>query len=234
MRYYYDLHIHSCLSACADVLMSPNNLFNMAHLKGLDIISITDHNSMLQYPVLMEIAKSYDMLFVPGIEVTTIEDVDLLIYFKTFEDAMAFGHQIESYQSNIPYHKDLYGTQVITDIDDQPCGEIDHLLSKPLNLSIKDLMRHLERYPHLLIPAHLNKTKHSAIHHLNDIHCDAIELMIKPDMDLFIQKNALTHYIILHSSDAHQLTDIMEKTPHNHITLERLDMDAFFGYFQHG
>ena len=33
MRYYYDLHIHSVLSPDADILMTPNNIFNMAYLK---------------------------------------------------------------------------------------------------------------------------------------------------------------------------------------------------------
>jgi PHP family Zn ribbon phosphoesterase len=206
----------------------------MAHLKGLNIISVTDHNSMLQYPILMEIAESYDLLCVPGIEVTTIEEIDLLIYFKTFEDAMMFDHQIADYQSKSPYNKDVYGVQVITDIHDQPDCEIDHLLSKPLNLSIKDLIRMLKAYPHVLIPAHLNKSRRSAIHHLKDIPCDAIEVMIRPDMETFIQKNNLDGYIIMYNSDAHQLTDIMEKTAYNQITLDYLDIEAFFRYFKHG
>jgi len=58
MKFFYDLHIHSVLSPCADRLMTPNNIFNMANLKGLNIIAVTDHNSMKQLPVLSEIAES--------------------------------------------------------------------------------------------------------------------------------------------------------------------------------
>ena len=73
MKYYYDLHIHTCLSPCGDVLMTPNNILNMAYLKGLNIIAITDHNSTLQLPSIMELAQSYDILVIPGVEVETIE-----------------------------------------------------------------------------------------------------------------------------------------------------------------
>ena len=43
---YYDLHIHSCLSPCADNDMTPSNIAGMASLKGLDIIALTDHNTI--------------------------------------------------------------------------------------------------------------------------------------------------------------------------------------------
>ena len=44
-NYHYDLHLHSCLSPCADDDMTPNNMVNMALLNGLDIIAVTDHNT---------------------------------------------------------------------------------------------------------------------------------------------------------------------------------------------
>ena len=45
MRYSYDLHMHSCLSPCGDMDMTPNNIVNMACLLGLDIIAVSDHNT---------------------------------------------------------------------------------------------------------------------------------------------------------------------------------------------
>ena len=45
MRLFADTHIHSCLSPCADQSMTPNNIVNMALIKGLDLIAVTDHNS---------------------------------------------------------------------------------------------------------------------------------------------------------------------------------------------
>ena len=45
-RYYYDLHIHSCLSPCADNDMTPANIAGTATLAGIQIMALTDHNSV--------------------------------------------------------------------------------------------------------------------------------------------------------------------------------------------
>ena len=58
---YYDLHIHSALSPCGDDTMTINNIFNMAYIKGLELIAITDHNSLKQQFYLEEIIN-HDIL----------------------------------------------------------------------------------------------------------------------------------------------------------------------------
>ncbi len=40
-----DLHIHTALSPCGDLEMSPSRIVSLARNRGLDIIGITDHNS---------------------------------------------------------------------------------------------------------------------------------------------------------------------------------------------
>ncbi|MFH1297620.1 MAG: PHP domain-containing protein, partial [Bacteroidota bacterium] len=47
-----DLHIHTCLSPCADLEMSPRNIVTEAKKKGLDIIGICDHNSAENFPAV--------------------------------------------------------------------------------------------------------------------------------------------------------------------------------------
>lgn len=47
MKLYCDLHLHSCLSPCGDDDMTPNNIVNMAKLKGLTCIALTDHNTAM-------------------------------------------------------------------------------------------------------------------------------------------------------------------------------------------
>ena len=41
-KFYYDLHVHSCLSPCGDDDMTPNNLVNMSALAGLQVIALAD------------------------------------------------------------------------------------------------------------------------------------------------------------------------------------------------
>lgn len=44
-KFYYDLHMHSCLSPCGDDDMTPNNIAGMGVVARLDIMALTDHNS---------------------------------------------------------------------------------------------------------------------------------------------------------------------------------------------
>ncbi|MCK7487886.1 MAG: PHP domain-containing protein [Bacillus subtilis] len=90
MIFYYDLHVHTVLSPCADVLMTPNNLWNMATLKGLDFVAFVDHNSLKQLPMLERIGESYRALLLIGVEVALENDLHVLVYFRRSSDALAF------------------------------------------------------------------------------------------------------------------------------------------------
>ena len=71
MKYYYDLHLHSCLSPCGDMDMTPNNITGMAKLLGLDIIALTDHNTSLNCEATIAAGKENGVVVVPGMELTT-------------------------------------------------------------------------------------------------------------------------------------------------------------------
>ena len=96
-RYFYDLHIHSCLSPCADDDMTPNNIAGMAALKGLNIIALTDHNSCKNCPAFFEACKRYGIIPVAGMELSTAEDIHLVCLFPELESAMTFDREIEGH-----------------------------------------------------------------------------------------------------------------------------------------
>ncbi|MBQ7294379.1 MAG: PHP domain-containing protein, partial [Clostridia bacterium] len=56
--YRCDLHIHSCLSPCGDDDMTPGNIVGMSLLNGLQIVALTDHNSVKNCPAFFKIAKA--------------------------------------------------------------------------------------------------------------------------------------------------------------------------------
>ena len=87
---YYDLHIHSALSPCGDDTMTINNIFNMAYIKGLELIAITDHNSLKQQFYLEEIIN-HDILkgkidYIHGVELQSKEEIHILAYFRKNTD----------------------------------------------------------------------------------------------------------------------------------------------------
>ena len=71
----YDLHIHSCLSPCGDNDMTVNNIVNMAALKELDVIALTDHNSSKNCPAFMKVAEEAGIKAIPGMEINTAEEI---------------------------------------------------------------------------------------------------------------------------------------------------------------
>ena len=90
-KYAYDLHIHSCLSPCGDSMMTPANIVNMAHLKGLDIIAITDHNSTRNAGAAIKAATGLPLTVIPGIEVTTAEEIHVVCLFPDLDSAEKAG-----------------------------------------------------------------------------------------------------------------------------------------------
>ncbi|BCR36454.1 PHP domain-containing protein [Mariniplasma anaerobium] len=223
MKYSYDIHIHSVLSPCADVLMTPNNIFNMASLKGLDIIAITDHNSTKQLSICYELSQSYDMLFIPGVEITVKEDFDVLCYFKTIEDAISFDKILETYNQKNSFDHETMGNQEIVNIYDEVINEYPYLLIDPLNLSIKDLLHILKDFEHVLIYAHIDKDYRSGINYIDKYPLDGVEYR-------HIENNK-KHQIVLKNSDAHQIIDILEKGDNEGMILDDLSIDSFFRYF---
>ena len=92
----YDLHIHSCLSPCGDDDMTPANIVGMAVIKGLDLIAVTDHNSCKNCPAVLTMADAYGLTALPGMELTTSEEVHVVCLFADLKDALAFDEYVYS------------------------------------------------------------------------------------------------------------------------------------------
>ena len=74
MLFRADLHIHTVLSPCGDLDMSPRNIIAMAKQKKLDIIGITDHNSTRQAIIIQEKAQKEGIFVLAGVEISTREE----------------------------------------------------------------------------------------------------------------------------------------------------------------
>ena len=85
MRYFYDLHIHSCLSPCGDMDMTPHNIAGMSHINGLDIIAVADHNTARNVRAVSKAAEEYGITVVPAIEAESAENIHLLCLFLNYQ-----------------------------------------------------------------------------------------------------------------------------------------------------
>ena len=65
-KYRYDLHLHSCLSPCADDDMTPANIAGMALLNGLQLAALSDHNSCKNCPAFFDACRVHGIVPVAG------------------------------------------------------------------------------------------------------------------------------------------------------------------------
>lgn len=229
MKYFYDLHIHSALSPCADVLMSPNNILNMAMLKELNIIAITDHNSCLQLNVIEELKDSYEMLVVPGVEVEVKEKYHVVCLFRSFDDARKFQKNLDLYLDVKMHNEEIYGEQHIFNVFDDIVSNYQVSLMGSSNIGLLELRHMITQLDGIMILAHIEKYIDRIIENMHSIYYDvfdAIEVNANYDIIKIEKKlNALPHNII-RNSDAHQIVDISE--PIHQIELDELTIENLF------
>lgn len=153
MKLYYDLHIHSALSPCGDGDMTPNNIVNMASLKGLDIIAVSDHNSAKNCRAAVLAAKRNcpDLLVVPAIEAESSEEVHILCLFSALDGAEQMGEALTQ-SLFLPNKPELFGRQMVLNENDEEAWEEEKLLISASGFSlfeIKDMAESLGRGSYL-------------------------------------------------------------------------------------
>jgi hypothetical protein len=98
MRLAADLHIHTALSPCASREMTPPAIAREAARKELDVIAVCDHNSAGNVDAVRAAAAAISggPAVIPGIEITTVEEVHVLGFFADPADARAVGNEVTS------------------------------------------------------------------------------------------------------------------------------------------
>ncbi len=214
--YRCDLHIHSCLSPCGDDEMTPANIVGMAVVNGLNIVALTDHNTSKNCPAFFAQAKTYGIVPIPGMELTTGEDIHVVCLFRTLEAAMEFDRIVEGHRMLIPNEPETFGHQYIIDENDEIVGEEEHLLINATDLFLEDAYELVGSLGGVCYPAHIDRTSNGVIamlgtfpeepsfsaYELNDASSE------KEYRERFPILDGLLHTV---SSDAHYLWDIAEE-----------------------
>jgi len=229
MKYAVDLHIHSALSPCADADMTPNNIVNMARLKGLDVIAVTDHNSAANLEAVSKCAEKCGLLFIPGIEVETSEEVHLVCLLPDLSSAYRLDGIVSDALPDIPNRKDIFGEQLILDENDAVTGEMERMLITATSLDVYDVFSIVRDLGGAVIPAHVDRQSYSMLSNLGmipeDLKIKYLEISRNCDKYAFKASNPqLDGYSLLKSSDAHFLGDILERE--SFLTLSELSVNS--------
>ncbi len=109
-----DLHLHTCLSPCADMQMQATAIVEQAIKVGLDVIAVCDHNSAENVAAVVKAGQREALPVIPGIEITSSEEVHILGLFKTEQDLMDVQQVV---YENLPGEnsEEAFGPQIIID-----------------------------------------------------------------------------------------------------------------------
>ena len=232
-RYYYDLHLHSCLSPCGDMDMTPNNLVNMAKLLGMDIIALTDHNTSRNCEAAMKVGDEVGVLVIPGMELTTSEDIHAVCLFPTLEKALAFSEYVDQNRIHVKNKAQIYGRQVIMNENDEEIGEIEDLLLPGSFIGMYDAYRIVKEFGGICYPAHIDRDSLSILSVLGEIdpYCgfktaELADISKLPELKKL--HPILNELNIVTCSDAHYLENMKEAA--NTIELPQLSREAVIEY----
>jgi len=210
MHYRFDLHLHSCLSPCADLGNSPVALAKAAKAAGLNGVMLSDHNSSRNSQAFATACQREGLEALFGMEITTAEEFHVLAAFDTLAQAEQITELIYATLPKRINQPLIFGDQFVVNVDDEIEEQEWHLLSAPTALTIQEIEKRVHGLNGLLIACHINRPCFSVFSQLGglsgDEGFDAVELSKQArKIDWTPKIHGLP---ILRSSDAHNLAMI--------------------------
>ncbi len=212
-----DLHIHTCLSPCADLEMSPLAIVHKAAEKGIDIIAVTDHNSAENIIAAQKAAEDTGLTVLAGMEITSSEEAHILALFDSAADILKIQEMV--YEKLLPGENDekKFGEQVVVNERDEVSSFNKRLLIGATMLSAYEIIDAVHSSGGLSVASHIDRDAFSIISQLgfisDDLKFDALEispLTGREEAEQLYQTYKTFAWIS--SSDAHYLNDIGKRT----------------------
>lgn len=225
-----DLHIHTCLSPCSDLYMTPYRIIEKAASLGLNIIAICDHNSVENAEVTKKLAKEKGINALPGIEVTSSEEVHILGIFGDIDSAIRLQNIVYENLQIGENDEEAFGYQVVVNENDEVLGFNKRLLIGSTRLSVEEVVELIHHFGGLAIAAHIDREGFGIIGQLGfiqpNLRLDALELSPNISTEEARRKfKEYSHIPWIKSSDAHDLSDIGKASTclfMNHSTFDEL------------
>jgi PHP family Zn ribbon phosphoesterase len=203
-----DLHIHTVLSPCGDLGMSPSNIISEAEQKGINIIGITDHNTTRHCKLISRLAADKGIFVMQGAEVTTKEEVHCLAFFENSYTLDLFQEFLDANLPDFLNEPAIFGYQVQVDENEIIIYEEKRLLINAISKSIKEIENFVHSLNGIFIPAHIDRKKNSIYSQLGflpeSMNADALEVSRASSPGQFSASHPeATRFPLITNSDAH-------------------------------
>ena len=211
-----DLHLHTCLSPCADSDMSPRAIVEKSIAEKIDIIAVCDHNASENAEFVVRSAEGKPIIVLPGMEVTSREEVHILALFDTIESLWEIQGIIYDHLAGTN-REEFFGYQAIVNDRDEVEGFNDRFLLGATGLSLSEIVDCIHRYGGIAIASHIDRGSFSIMSQLGfldpEIPFDALEIAHQTGISGGrLKYPELYLYPFIESSDAHFIDDIGKGT----------------------
>ena len=206
-----DLHIHTCLSPCADSGMLPTTIVKEAKKNNLQMIGICDHNSVENVEAVRKAGKREGLVVMGGIEITSQEEVHILGLFSkksALWDIQEMVYENLSGDNN----EDVFGEQFVADEYDRVIGSNKKLLIGATGLPVEKIVDAIHCLEGLAIASHIDRESFGIIGQLGFIPrgltLDALEVSPLASRERRCGFSHRYNFPLLTFSDAHSLEGI--------------------------
>lgn len=211
-EYRADLHVHTVVSPCADVEMIPPLIVAEALDCGIDIIAITDHNSVANIEAVQKAALNTPLIVIPGMEVQTAEDVHIVCLFPNLEQAKKWGEIVNAHLPDIKNNADYFGEQFIVDETGDFLAREEQLLLTGTSISFEKAFQYVSDLGGLFIPAHVNRKAYGLIENLGFVPFDTPITILEISRHISIEEAKqsypqIKNFNLIQNGDVHYLAD---------------------------
>lgn len=223
-----DLHLHSVLSPCGDLLITPGEIVKRAKENNIKVLALTDHNSAENAEVFEYYCEKNNILFIPAMEVETREEIHILCYFSNLKSLKKWQALVYEHLPKKDNDEDFFGPQIKCDFDDEYKEKITQMLAGAVNLSLEETTKKVTELGGVVVPSHLDR-KNSIISQLGfippDLDFKTVEISKNISLEEALKKYPqLSNFQIIKNSDSHYLKDIKA---YHYLYLEELSFVEF-------
>ena len=214
-KWLADLHVHTLLSPCAEIEMTPDHIVREAAESGVNLLAITDHNASANIVAAIDAGQCYGVKVLPGMEVQCKEEAHIIVLFDNLEQMECWQQIVD--KKMLPLRNDpvRFGSQFIVDADDKFVAEEHRMLLASLQLEADEIIDYCNNLGGICIAAHIDRPSYSLLGQLGFL-TEAMALAAVEISPIGIQeltKKCLKPLVgglpYLTSSDAHRMTEFL-------------------------